>query len=144
MTLPYFNFYWSDAVAPFFFSLLLSSSAATIWGRLLLECGVYFFGKLTDINNCRIRYIRAIQRRLLDAVSSWCWRTWTWFTQTASLDKTHLVDTAGWALDLPYSQSILVLQILHIIKYHSRLSKAHLVVSAEWVLFQTSHHGLLV
>ena len=34
---------------------------ATIRGRLLFEAGVYFFGKPTEINDCWIRYVRAIQ-----------------------------------------------------------------------------------
>ena len=55
-------FIWSDAAATIFFAACFS--AATIEG------GVYFFGKLTDIKDGWIRYIRAIQWWLLDAVSS--------------------------------------------------------------------------
>ena len=46
-----------------------SFCVATIWGQLLFECGVYFFGKLWDVND---GWIRCVVRWwwLLDAVSS--------------------------------------------------------------------------
>ena len=43
--------------------LLLFFTARLV--RLLFEGGVYVFGKPTDINNCWIRYVRAIQWWLL-------------------------------------------------------------------------------
>ena len=43
--------------------------AATIWGRILFESGVYLSGKPTSINDSWIRFVRAIQQ-LLDAFSS--------------------------------------------------------------------------
>ena len=56
----------SDAAATNFFAVRLS--AATIRGRLLLEGGVYFVGKPVDSNDGRIKYMRAIQLSLIDAV----------------------------------------------------------------------------
>ena len=44
--------------------------AATIQGWLLLESGMYFLGKPTDTNDGWIRYVRAIQWWVLDAVNS--------------------------------------------------------------------------
>ena len=49
---------------------LQSDAAATIRGRELFECGVYFFGKPADINDGWINSVRAIQGRRLDAVRS--------------------------------------------------------------------------
>ena len=60
LTVPYF---FNQTPQLLFFSLL-------VFLRLLFEGGVYFFGKLADINDGWIRYVQAIQRRLLDAVSS--------------------------------------------------------------------------
>ena len=44
--------------------------AATIQGWLLLKGGMYFLGKPTDTNDGWIRYVRAIQWWVLDAVNS--------------------------------------------------------------------------
>ena len=49
----------------YYFLLLVS-----VW--LLFEGNYYFFGKLADINNSWIGYVRAIQWQPLDAVSSTC------------------------------------------------------------------------
>ena len=43
---------------------------AIIWGWLLFEGGIYFFGKPAHINNGWMGYVRVIQWQLLDAVSS--------------------------------------------------------------------------
>ena len=56
-----FNPIWGKIYIPYFFDQML---------RLLFKDGVYFFGKPADINDSWIRYVRAIQRRLLDAGSS--------------------------------------------------------------------------
>ena len=58
--IPYF---FNQMLRLLFFFLLL------IFGQLLFEGGVYFFGKLVGINH---DWIRTIQWQLLDAVSSKC------------------------------------------------------------------------
>ena len=61
-------YFFDQAPWLLFFFLLLTG----IWGRLLFEGGIYFFGKPADINNSWLRYIQVRQWQLLDAVSSMC------------------------------------------------------------------------
>ena len=46
------------------------SFSLPIFVQLLFEGSIYFFGKPADTNNGWIRYVQAIQRRLLDVFSS--------------------------------------------------------------------------